>query len=242
LTTYKDRMEADHEWYDSFDQWYNATQKTPAASTGASIPAATVTAAMAKQATAMANSFTTSMNYARSTASSAASGLNLAGMNVDPSTGNGTIQQQMQSYLGSVQGFTGDLKSLSKDGLNKAIISQLVAAGPVQGDALSQSILNDYGGVGMVNSLYSQIGKASHALGAQAGMSVYGGSLSPALTGGTVSNNSITVNVSAPGGAAGDLNLTAAQIKTITEAVQAKLLQQARRNPQTGLKVKGKSA
>jgi hypothetical protein len=55
-------------------------------------------------------------------------------------------------------------------------------------------------------------------------------------------NNSISISVSAPGGAGGDLNLTSAQIKTITEAVQAKLLQQARRNPKTGVKLPGKSA
>jgi hypothetical protein len=154
-----------------------------------------------------------------------------------------TVQQQMQSYLSSEQSFTKDLKTLSKDHLAKGITSQLVAAGPVQGDALAQSILGGTGGVGAANKLWAQIGKASNALGAQAGMSMYGGHLSPGLTGGTVTmNNSISISVSAPGGAGGDLNLTSAQIKTITEAVQAKLLQQAHRNPKTGVKLPGKSA
>jgi hypothetical protein len=153
------------------------------------------------------------------------------------------VQQQMQSYLSSEQSFTKDLKTLSKDGLAKGITSQLVAAGPVQGDALAQSILGGSGGAGAANKLWAQIGKASNALGAQAGMSMYGGHLSPGLTGGTVTmNNNISISITAPGGAGGDVTLTAAQIKTLTEQIQAKLLQQARRNPKTGVKLPGKSA
>ena len=154
-----------------------------------------------------------------------------------------SVQQQMQSYLSSEQSFTKDLKTLSKDGLAKGITSQLVAAGPVQGDALAQSILGGSGGAGAANKLWAQIGKASNALGAQAGMSMYGGHLSPGLTGGTVTmNNNISISIAAPGGAGGDVTLTAAQIKTLTEQIQAKLLQQARRNPKTGVKLPGKSA
>lgn len=306
---YKTQMQSEHKWYDSFDQWYTATQgKSSSATTGGGgggiasyiplpgsaggppqlpIPAAAskaldallaelaksgawkqagvnvingityslsgpanaakVGAALVKtssaDAAALVSKFQTAMNYARSTAASTVSGLGLSSMDVTPGTGNGTIQEQMQSYLGSIQSFTGDLKTLSKDGLNKALIQQLVAAGPVQGDALSQSILGSYGGVGMTNSLWKQIGTASNALGARAGMAVYGGTtIAPDLKSGTVTSNNVTVNVTAPGGAGQDLNLTSAQIKTLTEMIQAKLLQQARRNPKTGLTLAGKNS
>jgi hypothetical protein len=152
------------------------------------------------------------------------------------------VQQQMQSYLGTEQSFTRDLGTLSKDHLAKGLISQLIAAGPVQGDALAQSITSGAGGAAGANKLWAQIGKASNALGAQAGMSMYGGHLSPGLTGGQVTSNNVTINVTAPGGAGGDLNLTTAQIKSLTEVIQARLLQQARRNPRTGVKQSGKSA
>ena len=73
-------------------------------------------------------------------------------------------------------------------------------------------------------------------------MSQYGGIISPNLKSATVTSNNITVNVSVPCGAAGDLPLTTAQIKTLTEEIQAKLLQQARRNQRTGVQLRGRGA
>ena len=205
-------------------------------------------------------------------AANAVAGLNLAGMNVTPGTGSGTVQEQMQSYLGNLQSFTGDIGTLQKQGLNKQIVQQLLQAGPQQGDALAQSILSGPGGVTAANQLYGQItaqaGKlgeagapafgpigvksvnqlwgqltgATQGLGAAAAGAVYGGTLAPNLKSATVTNNNVTVNVSVPGGGSGNLDLTPAQIKQLVEQVQAALLKQARRNPQTGLKLKGKGA
>ena len=153
-----------------------------------------------------------------------------------------SVQQQMQTYLSTVQSFTKDLHTLTKGGLSKGLISQLVAAGPTQGDALAQSILGGGGGIGGANKLWSQIGAASKGLGAQAAMSQYGGIISPNLKSATVTSNNITVNVSVPGGSGGTLNLTTAQIKALTEEIQAKLLQQARRNQRTGVQLRGRGA
>lgn len=161
------------------------------------------------------------------------------GMDVTPGTGGGTVFEQMQSYLGSVKSFTGDIAALRKGHLNKAIISQLVAAGPVQGDALAQSIMHDYGGIRGVNKLWSQLGVATKGLGGQAAAAQFGG-LSPNLHSATVNQNHVSITVNAKGG--GGLNLTPADIKTLVAQVQAALLKQAKRNPRTGLQLQGKGA
>lgn len=197
-------------------------------------------------ASSLVSQIGTEVGYAKNVSSAAQLGQGygtqglISGMDVDPATGNGSVFSQMQSYLGSEQGFTSDLKTLTKDGLSKGIASQMIAAGPVQGDALAQSILGDYGGVQGVNKLWAQIGTASKALGAQSAMSQYGGKLSPDLTSGTFVSNNVSISVSAENN--DTLNLTAAQITSLTEQIQAKLLQQAKRNPKTGLKLTGKGS
>jgi hypothetical protein len=193
-----------------------------------------------KIAQALVGKITQELAYARSVSSAAQQGLNLSGM--DPA--QGSVADQMQSYLGSVKSFTGDIGTLRKQHLNKSLIAQLIAAGPVQGDALAQSILTGGGtsgsGVGQVNSLWAQLGKASNALGAQAAMAQYGGMTAPNLRSAGATTNHVTINVS--GGGSGGLNLSAADIKKITEQVQAALLRQARRNNKTGLQASGKGA
>ena len=155
-------------------------------------------------------------------------------MDVTPGTGNGTVMEQMQSYLSSVQSFTKDIGTLRKGHLNKAIISQLIGAGPVQGDALAQSILNDYGGIGGVNKLWGQLGHATKGLGNQAELAQYGGL--------KASNTNVSITVNAGSGGAASLNLTPAQIKQIVAQVQAALLKQAKRNNKTGIRQAGKGA
>jgi len=159
----------------------------------------------------------------------------------DPSssTGGQTVQAQLQTYLKSEQSFTSELKTLTKDGLSKSAISQLVAAGPTEGQALAQSILGA-GGAKDINSLLKQITTASNALGAQAATSKYGGSISPNLNSATVTSNNVTINLDAKGGTT--LSLSTSQIKQLTEIIQAKLLEQAKRNTKTGITIKGKSA
>ncbi len=158
-----------------------------------------------------------------------------------------TVQQQMQSYLSSTKSFTGDLKSLSSQGLNKGILSQLIGAGPVQGDSLAQSILGGAGGVKAVNSLQSQITKASNALGAQAGMSMYPGvKIAPNLQSASASEQvpgvggkTATVTVKASGVEAVQSAINSIQGKTVTINVQALGAGIASKGMQTGGLVPG---
>lgn len=183
------------------------------------------------------------VSYAKSTATSMQQGLNLGGMNLDPATGNGPVQTQMQSYAGSMQAFLGDLKKVRAGHLNKDLISQMVAAGPVQGDALAQSIMGGPGGIRAANQLDNQIGKLSRAIGAQAAMAQYGGHLSPDLRNATVvGKGGVAVNISVNAGKSGSLDLTKEQIAAIVAQVQAALLKQAKRNTRTGIKLPVKSS
>jgi hypothetical protein len=163
---------------------------------------------------------------------------------MDPT--QGSVADQMTSYLKSVQSFTKDIAALRKGHLNKAIISQLIGAGPVAGDALAQNILGagttTGSGVGQVNKLWAQLGQASKGLGAQAAMAQYG-TVAPNLRSAGVVNNNVSISVSMGGGQGGDLStLTAKQMKTLVEQIQAALLKQAHRNRKTGVAVKGKGA
>lgn len=193
-------------------------------------------------ATALINKLTQEVSYAKSVQSSMKSGLNLGGMDVTPGTGNGTVFEQMQSYAGSLKSFSGDLSKLGRGHLNKTLMKQIVAAGPVQGDALAQSILNDYGGIGNVNKEYAQINKMANKLGIKAAELQYGGHLSDNLRSGTVSSHGININVSLNKGVSGDLELTPEQVAAIVAKVQAALLKQAKKNNKTGIKAHGKGA
>ena len=183
--------------------------------------------------------------YAKNVASAAMSGQGygnagiFGSMDVTPGSGNGTVYEQMQSYLTSVQSFTKDIAALRKGHLNKAIIAQLIGAGPVQGDALAQSILGGYGGIAGVNSLWSQLGAATKGLGGQAAASQFSG-LNPNLRSATVNQNHVSITVNAGQGGLG--GMSAADIKKLVAEIEAELLKQARRNSKTGLKLSGKGA
>ena len=200
-----------------------------------------------KIADALVSQIGKEITYARNVASAAMSGQGFGNsgifgnMDVTPGSGNGTVAEQMQSYLQTVQSFTKDIGKLRKGHLNKAIIAQLIGAGPVQGDALAQSILNDYGGISGVNKLWSQLGVATKGLGAQAAMSQYGGFIAPNLRSGSFTTNHVTININAKG-SGGSLNLTPAQVKQLVATIEAELLKQARRNNKTGLQAQGKGA
>jgi len=185
-------------------------------------------------AQALVNKIGQEIQYAKQVSSSITSGLNLGGMDLT----QGSVLQQMQNYAASAAAFGTDLATLRKQGLAKGLISQIVAAGPVQGDALAQSILGT--GVKGINQLWHQIGGSAHIIGAQAAMAQYGGMLAPNLRSGSFTSNNVTISLSAKGGTT--LSLTNAQIKQLVELIQAKLLQQARRNQKTGLQAQGKGA
>jgi hypothetical protein len=201
--------------------------------------------------------------------STAMSGLNFA--SIDPT--QGPVAQQMQTYTSSLQQFNKDLGTASKQGLNKNLLGQLVAAGP-SSDSLLQSILGagttggsqvaavnqayaalskaasqfgvtagqaEGGGKGeisAINKLYGAINHAATVFGQKAAGAVYGGSLSAKDA--TITASNVTVNVSLGAGAGSSLaGLTSAQLKQIVSEIEAKLLQQAKRNRKTGTTLKG---
>jgi hypothetical protein len=194
-------------------------------------------------ATALLNKMQQEMAYAKSTSANMLSGLNFGGMNVDPATGSGPVATQMQSYAASLKAFSADIKTMTKGGLSKDLLKQMIAAGPVQGDALAQSISSGPGGIKAVNQLYAQIQHLSKGIGAQAAGAVYGGTIAPNMKSGTIVTNNVSVNVSMGGGMGGDLgSLSPKQLKALVDQVQQALLKQAHRNRKTGTTVKGKGA
>ena len=240
------KSQIDAFWKDILDPLYAAKDAFTSMAKSATATAAstkTATTAAHTLATTIANKFTNAMNFARgvSGAAIAGQGFGTTGLisGMDPT--QDTVGNQMQTYLTSVKSFAADLKTLTKGGLSKDILKQLIAAGPTQGDALAQSILGGGGtsgpnaGISQVNSLWKQIGISSHALGAQAAMSVYGQTIAPNLKSGNINSNNINVNVNVGGGASGDLALSNTQIKQIVAQVQAALLKQAKRNRSTGV-------
>jgi hypothetical protein len=189
-----------------------------------------------KIAEALVNKIGQEVQYAKQAASGVKSGLNLAGMDLT----QGGVLGQMQNYAVSAAAFGKDLTTLRKGHLNKDLISQIVGAGPVQGDMLAQSVLGGPGGIGAVNKLYKQIGGSANIIGAQAAMAQYGGTIAPNLRSGSVTSNNVTINISAGSGAT--IALSEAQVKQLVAKIQSELLKQAKRNNKTGIQLSGKGA
>jgi hypothetical protein len=179
--------------------------------------------------------------------------------------GGGTVsvQQQMSDYLQAEQSFKGDLGKLTKGGLNKNLMQQLIAAGPLQGDQEAQSILSGAGGAKGANSLWKQINAASNQLGISSAESVYGAPKNVKVSAdvaaaqsaiNSIHGKTVTIHVqvdlggSGGGGgggggvsigAGGGVTLSSSAINSITQQVQKKLLQQAKRNRRTGITLPG---
>ena len=236
------------------------------------------TAAMAQT---LVNKVTTEINFGRSVTNTAVAGLNFGGMQVATPTMTaqgkpyqlytdqaniaaggqpGSVQEQMGSYLQAMQSFQGDMGKLAKGGLEKRMMQQLYAAGPVQGDAEAQSILGGAGGIKAANSLYDQINSVATKLGVSAIGNIYGqpaaGQGKAVHASATVSGagavhalqsainslhgKSVTISVNVTsGGSASGPQLSKTQINQVTKQVQANLLQQAQRNRRTGLTLPG---
>jgi hypothetical protein len=228
----------------------------------------------AAEAKALTAKVTQEVNFAKSTAATAVSGLNFAGMTslptptmtaqgqpyqyyADQASGNPlSVQQQMGDYLQSIQSFSGDIGKLSKGGLNKSLIQQLLGAGPLQGDQEAQSILGGAGGVGAVNNLWKQINSAANKLGIGGAEAVYGyggvGSktvsvkaqadaapvhaLQAAIN--AVHGKTVDLHVNVTVGSGGQ-SMSVSQINQIVAKVQSQLLEQAKRNRKTGLMLPG---
>jgi hypothetical protein len=198
------------------------------------ITSALKSAGAQKIAAALVNKISQEVSYAKQTASGVTSGANLAGMDLT----QGSVLGQLQNYAASSQSFAKDLAALRKQHLAKGLMSQIVGAGPVQGDMLAQSILGT--GVKGVNAVWGQIGHSANAIGAQAAMAQYGNYLAPNLRSASVTQNHVSISINAGTGAT--LSLSDAQIKQVVARVQAALLKQAKRNSKTGLQLSGKGA
>jgi hypothetical protein len=174
--------------------------------------------------------------------------------------GTVSVQQQMSDYLQTEKSFQGDLGKLSKAGLNKNLMQQLLAAGPLQGDQEAQSILSGAGGVKGANSLWSQINAASNQLGLSSAKQIYGAPLtgknvkaSAEVSGlgqvhalqsaiDSLHGKSVTVTVNVVSGGTGGgsgAKASPAQVKTAVQTVQKGILQQAVRNRSSGLTLNG---
>jgi hypothetical protein len=171
----------------------------------------------------------------------------------------------MGDYLQAMKSFQGDLGKLSKAGLNKNLLQQLIAAGPLAGDQEAQSILSGAGGAKGANQLWSQIGQAANQLGIAGASAVYGqpGVHGKTVTAGVSANaapvhalqaaidslhgKTVTIHVNVAlssgggggGGRFGDPPLTPKVVNQITAQVQAALLKQAKTNRRTGITLPG---
>ena len=163
-----------------------------------------------------------------------------------------------------MQSFQGDIGKLSKAGINKQMLQQIIGAGPLQGDQEAQSILGGQGGVAAANKLWGQINATSKQLGITAGQDVYGYGMKdknvkagaygdrqcrgafPADRDQRPEGKTVTVKVKLEleGGGGTMSGTPQAMTKMITKEIQAAVLQQAKRNPGTGsgLKLAGYGA
>ena len=187
-------------------------------------------------------------------------------------SGGGTVsvQQQMADYLQTEKSFGGDLGKLSKGGLSKGLLQQLIGAGPLQGDQLAQSILGGAGGIKGANSLMAQITKESNALGIQGAESIYGMPKGAAGVHGKavsvpvhadaaaaqaaidqIHGKSVTINVKldisgggggGSGGGSSTLQLSPSQVKQVAAQLQAEMLKRAKNNRRTGNQLQGYGA
>jgi hypothetical protein len=238
-------------------------------------------------AQALVNKVKTEIAYGQGVTATAVAGLNLGGMQVATPTMTaqgkpyqyyidqqniaaggqpGSVQEQMGSYLQAMQSFQGDMGKLAKGGLQKRLLQQLYAAGPIQGDAEAQSILGGQGGIKAANQLYNQINSIATKLGVQAIGNIYGQpaaglhgknvhaganvtgtaqvhALQSAIN--SLHGKTVTINVdvnTSGGGGGGTAGLSKSQINMIIKGVQQGLLQQAKRNRVTGVTIPGYGA
>jgi hypothetical protein len=96
------------------------------------------------------------------------------------------------------------------------------------------------GEIAAINKLYGAITKAANVFGAKAAGAAYGGVLAPNLKSGTFTTNNVTVSVNmGSGSGSGNLALSNAQMKQLIAEIEAKILQQSKRNRKSGLTQKG---
>lgn len=168
-----------------------------------------------------------------------------------------SVQQQMGDYLQAMKSFTGDLSKLGKQGLNKNLMQQLIAAGPLAGDQMAQSILGGAGGAKGANQLWSQINAEANKLGITGAGLVSGKNVNIGVNASAgpvhalqaaidhLHGKTITIRVNVvegTGGSGGHGAGGGALPKHVLSQVQTSLLIQAHNNRRTGVQLPGYGA
>jgi len=131
---------------------------------------------LANRRQAVLNQIAAAHAAVKSTASSTESTFSLtaAAGSVTSALGAGGIIGQLLGDVAQIRVFKANIARLSKMGLNKAYISQLIAAGPVQGGQIAAELAaGNMGDIREINSAESQIAKASTSLGYTAAEAMY---------------------------------------------------------------------
>jgi TP901 family phage tail tape measure protein len=106
--------------------------------------------------------------YATDTAANVASGAQLTNLQSAAGgtiTGSGIVSGLL-GQLAAIKRFAADIKKLKSMGLGKALLGQVIDAGPVQGDQLAQAFISSgVAGIKQANAAQAAITKASTALG-----------------------------------------------------------------------------
>lgn len=132
--------------------------------------------ALAAKRAKIAATIATAQKYATDTAANVASGAQLTSLQ---SAAGGTITGQgivsgLQGQLAAIRRFAADIGKLKAMGLGKALLGQVIDAGPVQGDQLAQAfIASGISGIKQDNALQAEITKTSTALGQTAADVMY---------------------------------------------------------------------
>lgn len=132
---------------------------------------------LAAQRAKIAASISAATSLASSVTSNALSGAQLTSL--ESVTGGGTFTQStiladMQAQLALIRKFGTDLKTLKKLGLDSDLLQQVINAGPQEGDALAQAIIQSgAAGVKQLNSTQAALNSAATQLGYTAGNVMY---------------------------------------------------------------------
>jgi len=129
--------------------------------------------ALATKRSAIMSTISKAKTFATNTASSVAGTFDLVS-----AAGSGPITSQnilanLQADLSQINQFKSAIGQLSKLGLNKDYINQIIQAGPVQGLAIAKALLQVPGNIKAINKAESGITSASKSLGQTAANAMY---------------------------------------------------------------------
>jgi TP901 family phage tail tape measure protein len=130
---------------------------------------------LAAKRQAIAATIAAADKYAASVTSSTESWASLSNAETTAGgTSGADIGAGMQMQLNQIRKFSADIKKLASRGLSKALLDQIIQAGPVSGLAVAESLLDDTAAqIRSLNSTESQIQAVSTSLGKTAADTMY---------------------------------------------------------------------